>query len=283
MDPLTAVGLVLSVITFIDFGYKAVSAAKEVHASASGTTAANDHIKFLNIRMEALATDLAAAKSYPGGMSADKLRLVELADKCLGLSGDLKKLIDKLKTWKPDWTNAASSYTYSSPTQRGMKSHSKLQDEARIVLELSDMAVSKVLQNRILEALRFEKMESRFYDITEAHVRTFKWLLEEGMPSSLTTPTVDMQDLESTSMLGYFKADDLSRRCIQKSFTGWLSDGKGIFHISGKPGAGKSTLMKFLVESDEVRKYLNIWLGEKELIFASFFFWRHGTEFQKSL
>lgn len=101
MDPLTAVGLVSSVITFIDFGYKAVSAAKEAHASASGATTTNEHIEFLNMRMGALATDLSAAKSHPGGMSADRLRLVELADKCLGLSDDLRKLVAKLKVNDP--------------------------------------------------------------------------------------------------------------------------------------------------------------------------------------
>lgn len=97
MDPLSAIGLVSSVITFIDFGYELIAAAREVHGSATGTTTANDHIEFLNVRMEAVATDLKASKSHSGGMPADKQRLVELADKCLGLSNELKKLLDRLK------------------------------------------------------------------------------------------------------------------------------------------------------------------------------------------
>lgn len=96
MDPASAIGLVSSVITFIDFGYELITAAREVHASATGTTAANDHINFLNTRMEAVAKDLAVAKSSRG-MSADTQRLAELADKCLTLSNDLKKLLDKLR------------------------------------------------------------------------------------------------------------------------------------------------------------------------------------------
>lgn len=101
MDPLSAIGLVSSVITFIDFGYEIISAAREVRMSATGTTAANKHIEFLNTRMEAVAIDLVAAKSNRIGMSADTRRLTELADKCLQLSNELKGLLDKLRANNP--------------------------------------------------------------------------------------------------------------------------------------------------------------------------------------
>lgn len=161
--------------------------------------------------------------------------------------------------------------------------NSKLQDEARTVLDLSDLAVSKVLQNSILEALRFEKMDSRFDNIEEAHTKTFKWLLEDETSNSLTLPTGDTDDPWFAGMAHSLNRDIPMRLEIRKDFTNWLSRGNGIFHISGKPGAGKSTLMKFLVESDKVRKYLDTWASEMKLTISSFFFWRHGTEFQKSL
>lgn len=165
----------------------------------------------------------------------------------------------------------------------GLDPHSKLQYEARTVLDLSDLAVSKVLQNNILDALRFEKMESRFESIEEAHTETFKWLLEDETASPLTMPTEDKDDPWFTDVHYLLKEEMPLRHEIRRGFTNWLSHGNGIFHISGKPGAGKSTLMKFLAESDQVRKYLKIWTEDKELVFASFFFWRHGTDSQKSL
>jgi hypothetical protein len=67
------------------------------------------------------------------------------------------------------------------------------------------------------------------------------------------------------------------------SFVNWLTCGNGIFHVSGKPGAGKSTLMKYLCEHPKTEELLKVWSGEKQLVFATFFFWRSGTEFQKSL
>lgn len=149
----------------------------------------------------------------------------------------------------------------------GMSSHSKLQDEARSVLELSDLAVSKVVQDKLLEALRFEKMESRFDNIEEAHAETFKWILGDGTSSSRMIQTVDMDDPWSTNLLIHLMVEEPLRREIQKQFTDWLSTGNEIFHTSGKPGAGKSTLMKYFAESDDVKGYLNTWAGNKELVF----------------
>ncbi|KAG8167626.1 hypothetical protein KVR01_003315 [Diaporthe batatas] len=344
MDPLSAIGLVSGVITFIDFGYEVISAAREVRASSSGTTAANNHIKFLNERMEAVASDLTVARSS-GIMSADNQRLTELADKCLELSGGLKKLLDKLRAKNPKSKRQVLSsimknvkkkdekknlearldkcrqqlHLQLSHTTRleslsrldeivqtgkcydkelrslnqqlavlkdavaGLNPNSKLQDEARAILDLSDLAISKVLQNGILEALRFEKMESRFDSIVEAHPDTFKWLLEEESPDSSIVSTGDMNDQWFSIMNDAVEQDIPLRLEIRKSFTNWLSHGNGIFHISGKPGAGKSTLMKYLSDSNEIKKYMNTWADGKEITFASFFFWRHGTEFQKSL
>lgn len=165
----------------------------------------------------------------------------------------------------------------------GLNAHSKLQYEARTVLDLSDLAVSKVLQNKIMEALRFENMESRFDSIEEAHTETFKWLLEDETASPLIIPTEETDDPWFTDVHYLLKEEIPLRHEIRQGFTNWLSHGNGIFHISGKPGAGKSTLMKFLAESGQVRKYLTIWTEDKELVFASFFFWRHGTDSQKSL
>lgn len=31
-----------------------------------------------------------------------------------------------------------------------------------------------------------------------------------------------------------------AQRAVREKFTGWLESGHGVFHISGKPGSGKS-------------------------------------------
>ncbi|KAF3022635.1 hypothetical protein E8E14_013971 [Neopestalotiopsis sp. 37M] len=62
----------------------------------------------------------------------------------------------------------------------------------------------------------------------------------------------------------------------------WLREGKGIFWINGKPGSGKSTFMKFLLNHDHTRELLHRWKSEPGQITASFFFRHQGTHLQKS-
>lgn len=77
--------------------------------------------------------------------------------------------------------------------------------------------------------------------------------------------------------------DEKLREVARDAFLNWLEHGNEIFHVSGKPGAGKSTLMKYLCEHDRTKELLEKWSGNKLLVFAKFFFWRPGSEYQKSL
>lgn len=62
----------------------------------------------------------------------------------------------------------------------------------------------------------------------------------------------------------------------------WLREGKGIFWINGKPGSGKSTLMKFLLNDNRTQELLNHWRSKPGHIIAKFFFHHRGTHLQKS-
>lgn len=73
------------------------------------------------------------------------------------------------------------------------------------------------------------------------------------------------------------------RTQTRDSFLAWLGSGNQIYHISGKAGSGKSTLMKFLCQHSRVRKELESWAAEKRLVFAQFFFWNSGEKLQTSL
>jgi len=67
------------------------------------------------------------------------------------------------------------------------------------------------------------------------------------------------------------------------AFLTWLRSGNRTYHVSGKAGSGKSTLMKFLCKHNRVRSELESWATEKKLIFAQFFFWNSGEKLQMSL
>lgn len=66
------------------------------------------------------------------------------------------------------------------------------------------------------------------------------------------------------------------------SFSSWLTNGRGIYWITGKAGSGKSTLMRMLHECEQTDQLLRAWSNVAPPIRASFFFWNSGSELQMS-
>lgn len=117
---------------------------------------------------------------------------------------------------------------------------------------------------RISEAVRTElcalsilgrlgNTNQRYWDVTQADSHTFHWILEEDFESEYAFPI---------------------QRYARKQLRSWLSSGNGMFHISGKPGSGKSTLMKYLVQHPTVVSSLQEWACPKRLALGKFFFWK---------
>ncbi|KAJ4288662.1 hypothetical protein N0V90_011899 [Kalmusia sp. IMI 367209] len=125
-------------------------------------------------------------------------------------------------------------------------------------LELCDIYKNAAESREILATLQFDYMRARHEAIHEAHERTFEWIFRTKQlePSD---PRASVRFLE------------------------WLENGDGIFWIAGKPGSGKSTLMKFLDNHHAVEDALRLWAGSGTLYRSSFYFWNPGTHMQKSL
>ena len=116
-----------------------------------------------------------------------------------------------------------------------------------LAAEMDDGAADK----RFLQALCFRVMEARHAEVAIAHDKTFEWIFED--------------DGSSKSQLAH-----------------WLKTGSGIFWVSGKPGSGKSTLMKFICQHGRKEKALEAWAAPKKLVTAKYFFWNSGEKLQKS-
>ncbi|KAM0441314.1 hypothetical protein ACHAPT_000623 [Fusarium lateritium] len=65
------------------------------------------------------------------------------------------------------------------------------------------------------------------------------------------------------------------------SFVSWVKSSERVYWISGKPGSGKSTLMKFISSSLKTRKLLSEWQAGVQIF--SHYFWKAGSEMQQSL
>ena len=99
-------------------------------------------------------------------------------------------------------------------------------------------------------------MEARQEKIIDAHAQTFNWIFHPNTSSSGSAP--------------------------ENGFLQWLIKGSDIFWITGKPGSGKSTLMKFLSHHGATLPELKRWAENRALVTADFYFWHAGTELQKS-
>ncbi|PYI18936.1 hypothetical protein BO99DRAFT_433104 [Aspergillus violaceofuscus CBS 115571] len=147
----------------------------------------------------------------------------------------------------------------------------EVRDKIQSLVAMSDQASLSVRSSLILDALRFEGMHERFNNVDAAHDATFTWLL--GSHINASDKKLDHQNPKSQEAL---------RERARRRFIGWLEEGDGIFHISGKPGSGKSTLMKYICQDKATEKHLKLWSTNKALVLAKFFFWKHGRTLQKS-
>ena len=66
-------------------------------------------------------------------------------------------------------------------------------------------------------------------------------------------------------------------------FVEWLRKGSGVFWIQGKPGSGKSTLMKHIYLSNETQKIFCEGSDPQTSFIAAFFFHNRGSNRQKTL
>ncbi|EWZ83444.1 hypothetical protein BFJ70_g5704 [Fusarium oxysporum] len=161
------------------------------------------------------------------------------------------------------------------------------------LLMVDDETRRSMYQDFILESLKFDEMYQRFDAIHSAHEDTFKWIYEPietiEKDDYLSLKDDNWSDVEEHDLTYEERIQREALKMQLKSrerFLGWLvseESSSPIFHISGKLGSGKSTLMKFLCSHQKTEEILTKWAGAKKLAFTSFFFWRNGSKPQKSL
>ncbi|KAG7404039.1 hypothetical protein Forpe1208_v015750 [Fusarium oxysporum f. sp. rapae] len=168
------------------------------------------------------------------------------------------------------------------------------QHKLKQLLYLHEQTLQKIYQHRILDLLKFDGLHEREDRVHNPHSQTFEWIFADipNMSTSSHHSTEDEDDAYSDEPAyqdrdSKFKFDDLQRHRMmtesRKAFGDWLSSSNGIFHITGKLGSGKSTLMRFLYMHPCTEAKLTEWAGEKKLVLAQFFFWKPGTDLQKSI
>ncbi|KAK4160718.1 hypothetical protein QBC43DRAFT_292731 [Cladorrhinum sp. PSN259] len=106
----------------------------------------------------------------------------------------------------------------------------------------------------IIDSLLFEGFNHRETSIPQSYRRTFEWIFHPPAHGA--------------------KWSD---------FDEWLREQESeVYWITGKAGAGKSTLMKHLIPHPTTKKRLEAWSNPLPLVTGSFYFWNAGSVMQKS-
>ncbi|KUI62489.1 hypothetical protein VP1G_09611 [Cytospora mali] len=139
------------------------------------------------------------------------------------------------------------------------------------------------LEKRILEHIYYDSMFERQEAIHAAEEGTFKWLLiEEDLDEETISFGEDEASLSIEDEELEYQQQDEKARAKVKLLT-WLRSGSGTFHISGKAGSGKSTLMKLIAGHEITRIELGLWAGDnRKLVRSNHYFWSTGDKMQKS-
>jgi hypothetical protein len=145
---------------------------------------------------------------------------------------------------------------------------------------LSSMMSAVPRQNIILQNIFFSSMDIREETIANAEDGTFEWIFENSVAEE--NDSDELSGIQRTNEgLGEVQQDRRSQ--ARTLLLNWLRSGTGVFHISGKAGAGKSTLMKFICGHGRTETELEAWAGAKRLVFARFYFWKSNDDMQMSL
>lgn len=115
---------------------------------------------------------------------------------------------------------------------------------------------------RFRQTLQFEALPRRHEAIAAAHEQTFRWLLGDEITNQ-TLPKLT-------------KTNDRGKSALAQ----WLESEDGIFWVSGKPGSGKSTLMKFVAGATRTNDLLTRWAYPT--IVVAHYLWNSGSPIQMS-
>jgi hypothetical protein len=163
-------------------------------------------------------------------------------------------------------------------------------------VEYREEAFSNSCKSQILAQIGFEDMLDRQEAIPEAHRQTFEWLFQAN--DGLSANIYEVRPYPEMELSASHTPPPHSDPIVWRDFGRWLESDEKLYWITGKPGAGKSTLMKFLRHDPRTYRLAQRWatrlsnsngsaapsseVPSPQLRMASFFFWIAGSDLQKS-
>ncbi|RPA72218.1 hypothetical protein BJ508DRAFT_76949 [Ascobolus immersus RN42] len=111
------------------------------------------------------------------------------------------------------------------------------------IVQLGTIIDDYIFEREVVRMLDYETANRRWEKVEQSHMGTCNWIFDAST-----------------------------------GFLSWLKEESGIYWIHGKPGSGKSTLMKHVLRSPTTEAALQIWAGDARLLFIRHFFWISGHD-----
>ncbi|ROW06482.1 hypothetical protein VMCG_04235 [Cytospora schulzeri] len=143
---------------------------------------------------------------------------------------------------------------------------SVVQSQLKLLLGTEEEIFRTIAKERILGSLEFEGMDRRGNMVVETHSSTYAWVVEddETIEEASSLDDTGSERSEDSEQNSRQSIDDEKFRAREK-LSSWLAaeNTSDIFHLSGKLGSGKSTLMKCIIESSRTAEQLHQWAGSQ--------------------
>ncbi|KAI8681041.1 NACHT domain-containing protein [Fusarium keratoplasticum] len=241
-------------------GKSTISTAANSFASALKAVWKNDEIESLREELTEIRSQMtiAAIISVLSESKQDDKRHKELKDRLDQIARELSQMTTPEKAdhlsrrhhdlvdilWGMDWKSWGASYGGSLLVNSQPAPHAH---------------ANSIILMRILRSLSFREINSRKEAIPEAYASTYSWIFRDS------------------------ETGENGKQLEWPSFPTWLKQrDEKIYWITGKPGSGKSTLMKYIIENPELETHLQEYAGDLPCLQAGFFFWNPGSEMETS-
>lgn len=282
MEALVAVGLASNILQFVDFAKSIVSDTKKFYENALGAKDEYQDAEGYAQRLQRLAAQVAMPQApFRGAVSAEEKELKELGERCSQIANELLVATrDVTASSHNDWAQSAKKAIKSRLSSSQIKSLQTRLD--RISQQLTGQLLNAQLENteRTLSGMAAENRRlssRRDEDINHLqeqlqHVTT---LLEKG--KGQRDAAISLAGIAETG--AQFSAEQLilgrlffhgmnerhtSVHVKHEQTLSWIFEdnsplhfaefleGEGsLYWVSGKPGSGKSTAMKYICQHSE--------------------------------
>ncbi|KAJ4012367.1 hypothetical protein NW752_008041 [Fusarium irregulare] len=319
-EPLAIIGLVSSIITFIEFSSKLISAAKRLRENPDEPVTEIERLDQTKQRVRQLKDGF--EKENDGFLPQELNDILWTAGQCESVASDLIAILQRLKGRDGSSFKTVESIAIAFYSLRKKKPIENLQDRLERLETKLRGAVNQVLQQRQHTALMEEigmlqrlhlNMAVNYENSLDSYQTDILSLTSPGSYNVLDRDQLvklnnrlhnfeqECKNRRHTArVLGRLDFPEIRRRwdkihATEKNtntwifdrqrtnFMDWLESGNDIFWITGKAGSGKSTLMKFISDHSYTRKALEQWADRDTLHVTSYYFWNQGSPLQKSL